>query len=395
VTQPPPSPSPWAPPEPAWTARQEDPPQPADSDTAVIPAVEPDTAAIQVDPSQVDTAAHPLVADRRAQPLGPKPPVLLNPLPRAPRAQPTSHPNPGPHTAPPPPAESDRSWDTTQEVASPWGPPQASPPAQALHGPPHTPPPAPSQPSLDPPPFAAPQALAGPPAMPAQAPMPGRPPMPGHPPMPTAQPSGFPPAYGPPPPGYAPMPAPPPPGTGRATTTKGWWRRNLWGLIALLPILGLALGPTLKESLDLYNRVDAHDAVLPGGDGWVSYSDARIRLVSFGPATDLKTYDGEPFQPPARTKVWKATLAFDAASKDAVTGCTLALEDSEGRIFSANPTELSGARARFPACTPEDDNAPSPWQVDMYFMTPEAAQPAAVRVTRGLQLPRYARLETS
>lgn len=184
---------------------------------------------------------------------------------------------------------------------------------------------------------------------------------------------------------------------GQATpTAKGWWRRNLWGLIALLPVLALALGPSVKDGLDLYNRVDAHEAVLPGGDGWVAYADARIRLVSFEPVTDLETRSGEPFTPPANTKVWKATIAFDAASKDAVIGCNLALEDSQGRHFSANPTELAGTGgARFPACTPEDDNAPSPWQVELYFVTPASAQPEAVRVTRGTQLPRYARLEIS
>jgi hypothetical protein len=194
----------------------------------------------------------------------------------------------------------------------------------------------------------------------------------------------------------------PPPGTGRATTTKGWWRRNLWGLIALLPVIALALGPSVKEGLDLYNRVDAHEAVLPGSDGWVSYSGVRMRLVGFAPATDLQTYDGEPWQPPANTKVWRATVAIDAGAKwatdkYAVAGCNLKLEDTEGRQFTANPAEMSGSNPsrRVASCSPEDDDTPTPWEVEAYFLLPESAQPAALRIIRGTDLPRYARFPVS
>lgn len=160
-------------------------------------------------------------------------------------------------------------------------------------------------------------------------------------------------------------------------------------------MLALALGPSVKEGLDHYNRTVPHEAVLPGADGWVSYSDARMRLASFGPATDLETYGGEPFSPPGGTKAWKATIEIEAASKESVAACTVKLEDTEGRTYSSSPNELQGARTRFASCTPEDDEAPSPWLVDLYFVTPESAQPAAVRVTRGLLNPRYARLITS
>ena len=229
------------------------------------------------------------------------------------------------------------------------------------------------------------------PQMPAQ-PMLGQ--LPGFPPAPPGH---------APPPGYPPMPGQtPPPGTGRATTTKGWWRRNLWGLIALLPVLALALGPSVKDALDTYNRVDAHEAVLPGADGWVSYADVRWRLVGFEPATDLKTSDDQPFQPPANTKVWRATITVDAGDKWAtdkyvVAGCNLGLEDSEGRRFTANPTELSGSAAgrRVATCSPEDDDTPTPWEVEIYFVLPESAQPAAVRILRATELPRYARFPVS
>ncbi|MDQ7905358.1 hypothetical protein RB614_12565 [Phytohabitans sp. ZYX-F-186] len=238
-------------------------------------------------------------------------------------------------------------------------------PAATLSPPAVAAPPPVSQPSQIPPPHGA----AG---VPMVGPFPGQPV----------------PAQGFPMPG---QPAPPPPA---GPKTRGWWRRNIWGLVALLPVLALALAPSVKDGLDLYNR-HPHEAVLPSADGWTSYSDARMRLVSFGPATDLKTYGGEPFQPPGKTKAWKATIEVEAADKESVIGCNLALEDAEGRLFGAKPDELSGARTPFPSCTPEDDEAPSPWQVEMYFVTPDSARPAAVRVTSGLHLPHYARLATS
>jgi hypothetical protein len=234
----------------------------------------------------------------------------------------------------------------------------------------------------------------------------------------TAPPAGFPPppagfappppaGFAPPPPGYPQQPTwpghpatvaaprtPPPAQAPPRTTGKGWWRRNVWGLVALLPLLALAFGPSVKEGLDYYNR-HAHEAVLPGGDGWVTYADARIRLVEFGPATDLETRSGEPFQPPPNTKVWRAAIEFDASSPDAVAGCTLALEDTQGREFSANPVEISGVASLVATCTPKDDGTPSPWQVELYFVTPASAQPEAVRVTRATQLPHYARLPAS
>jgi hypothetical protein len=160
-------------------------------------------------------------------------------------------------------------------------------------------------------------------------------------------------------------------------------------------VLALALAPSVKEGLDRYNRADAHEAVLPSADGWVSYSGARMRLAALEPAADLVTYGGETFEPPASTELWKATLVFEAADKKSVAACDLELEDAEGRIFGASPDELAGTRSGFPSCTPDDDDVPSPWEVEIYFVTPESARPAAVRVITLGERPRYARLATS
>lgn len=166
----------------------------------------------------------------------------------------------------------------------------------------------------------------------------------------------------------------------------------MWGIVALVPLLALALAPGVKEGLDLFNRVEAHEAVNPGPDGWVSYSGARIRLAELVPTTDLKRYNGEPFQIPAGTRIWRATITFDAPKADAVSGCFISLEDREGRTFGSTPEELAGAKLPYPGCTPDDENTPSPFQTVAVFLLPETATPAAVRVTRPTEMPRYARL---
>jgi hypothetical protein len=174
--------------------------------------------------------------------------------------------------------------------------------------------------------------------------------------------------------------------------TGGWWRRNRWGVLALVPVLLLALGLQLDDVYDIYWKRKPRQPVSPGADGWVSYGDARIKLVSLGPVSDLKTYGGEPFTPPPGVAAWKATVAFEAAKSSGIGACRLSLEDDTGRTYEPSPGELSGTRTSFASCLPDGDPPPTSYQKDLYFATPASARPTALRVTLTLQLPRYARL---
>ncbi|MEJ3745251.1 hypothetical protein WEI85_18405 [Actinomycetes bacterium KLBMP 9797] len=178
-----------------------------------------------------------------------------------------------------------------------------------------------------------------------------------------------------------------------APPARGWWRRNLWGLIALVPVFALAIAPAAKDGWDLYNRIEAHEAVPAGADGWVTYAGARIRLVELAPATGLQNYREQPFTPPKGVRVWRATLAFETSDPQGMVSCGIELEDRAGRRYSDAPNELSGAAdLGFSNCAPEDDNTPSPYQTFAYFALPESATPAAIRITRPTGLPRYAHL---
>lgn len=172
----------------------------------------------------------------------------------------------------------------------------------------------------------------------------------------------------------------------------GWWRRNRWGLLALVPVLLLAAGLRAGDVYQVFWKRQPRAPVGPAADGWVTYGKARMRLVALAPATDLAGFGGAPFTPPAGVTAWKATVAFEATKDAGLGACRLLLEDEAGRTYGPSPNELSGARLPYPSCTPDGDPPPTSYQSVIYFATPTAARPAAVRIVLTLVLPRYARL---
>jgi hypothetical protein len=172
-----------------------------------------------------------------------------------------------------------------------------------------------------------------------------------------------------------------------------WLRRNRWGLVALVPVLAAIVALQWGDVYDRYWGTEARDPVTAGPDGWVSFAGARIRLADLGPGTDLKTYGGEPFRPPAGTAVWRATVSFAAPRPDRLNGCAIRLTDSAGRVYQANPSDLEGARTGFVSCTPStSDEGSTEYDVTAYFLTPDESRPSAVRITVSTQYPRYALL---
>ena len=172
----------------------------------------------------------------------------------------------------------------------------------------------------------------------------------------------------------------------------GWWRRNRWGLVALLPALLGASALDLGDGYDRFWNSQPRAPVGPGADGWVAFAGARVRLAALAPAEDLREYGGQPFAPPPGVRVWRAAIAFDgAAPGGALAGCRLLLEDAAGRTFDAGPTELRRARTPIAGCTPPS-GARGPYETVAYFVTPAGARPVAVRVVLFTKLPAYARL---
>ncbi|HET6211485.1 MAG TPA: hypothetical protein VFE14_01295 [Micromonosporaceae bacterium] len=178
-----------------------------------------------------------------------------------------------------------------------------------------------------------------------------------------------------------------------STQSRGWWRHNRWGLIAVVPSLVVAIGFTYSTAYNAYWKHHPREPVAAGEGGWVSYGGARIRLLGLAPAYNVKDYGGKPFGPPGTARIWRATLAFEVSDKDTLAGCDLLLEDTDGRTYSAGPSELRGARVPYPSCTQDSLATPSPrYEVAVYFVLPGTAKGAAVRVQLDTKLPHYARL---
>jgi len=175
------------------------------------------------------------------------------------------------------------------------------------------------------------------------------------------------------------------------TGRRGWWRRNLWGLVLLPVAAAAALYPGLRDMYETYWQRQPHVALPVDAAGWAALDGARMRLVELIAVDEVPSGFGPPTRAPARTRVWRSTVEF-AGDPTAVEGCTIALEDRDGTTYGANPTELGSLLIA--GCTPPDGTAPTArsYQVVAYFLLPQARAPAAVRVSVPTQLPRYVRL---
>jgi hypothetical protein len=93
---------------------------------------------------------------------------------------------------------------------------------------------------------------------------------------------------------------------------------------------------------------------------------------------------------------FRAVLDFDLASEDALAGCRLELETTDGRRYSTDPAELGGLFLTSTLCRPlaTDDAGPTTGsrslRDDAWFVLPPGATPRGLRVVVPTQQPRYA-----
>lgn len=205
----------------------------------------------------------------------------------------------------------------------------------------------------------------------------------------------------------------------------GWWRRNRWGLVGVIPAILLLFALSAEYLYEKTYKGKPRNPVPAGADSSFELSGTRLRLVDLGPATDLKAYDGKAFQPPPGVAIWRARIEFfivvpkdpnedlfpgldplpgetkppvdpDAPPETKLGGCEIVLEDTQGRLYDDDPTDLlRGARDTSSGGCMADWDAPDPkhYVTTIYFALPPDAEPVAVRVNDLLSLPDYARLE--
>jgi hypothetical protein len=198
----------------------------------------------------------------------------------------------------------------------------------------------------------------------------------------------------------------------------GWWRRNAWGLVLLVPAMAAVSVAPYLQTYDTFLAHQERQPVLPGAEHWVSFSDARMRLVELSEESTLPTYDDRTTPAPAGLRVVRAVIEFDGVPENpGLQGCRLFLESTAGEQYSEKPTELTSVdTVSLPhgGCTPETDfsaptASPSPgasskptpipsgargtWRTVCYFAMPLTAYPSGVRVSIATELPRYALLK--
>lgn len=182
-----------------------------------------------------------------------------------------------------------------------------------------------------------------------------------------------------------------------AKKPAGWWRRNVWGLLLILPAVAVVVAVRWG---DIYDSVLRNEPLLPmhgTQQEWLSFNGAQMRLAEFGPATGLVGSGNRPFALPDGITAWKGVIEFQAPDQEAVQGCDFVLEDAQGRLYGDRPDELSGARGLpFPACTaPSEQKGSTDYSTTVVFVMASDAQPAALRIVWRSQYPRYARLRVT
>jgi hypothetical protein len=173
----------------------------------------------------------------------------------------------------------------------------------------------------------------------------------------------------------------------------GFFRRNMWGLLGLLPAVA-AFAVVALDRTDFYGQQlngQPRAGVSAAPADWVSYSKAQLRLVAMAPTTDLYDTAGRPLKLAADLKTWRVVIEIQVDNQNDLAECEISLEDKLGRLFGTRAYELANLRMPPPTCTAED-TALNAYQVTVFFVTPADAEPVAVRVVSKAALPGFARL---
>ncbi|MBK8732992.1 MAG: hypothetical protein IPL93_09040 [Actinomycetales bacterium] len=196
-----------------------------------------------------------------------------------------------------------------------------------------------------------------------------------------------------------------------------WWRRNRVALVALLPMLALALAASSFRYVSIYRpttfvagqvatgSTGRFLAPVPGAEPPTT-RDVSITLVSATPhasSGDLSAAKG--------TRLWEVELEFAADPGVPLTGCTIELLDVAGQVYGTaggKPVPATGRdRTAYPGCVPDATpgpeldldgrvipatgrQRPASWPVLAVIAIPTSGTPVAVRIHWGP--PDYAQL---
>ena len=177
----------------------------------------------------------------------------------------------------------------------------------------------------------------------------------------------------------------------------GWWRRNRWGLILVLPLIAGVVGLN-GHLIYVRNYAERPEEPVPvDATGQARLDDYAVRVIELVPVDNQQELKRLlPFESPglpSSVKVWRLILSIDAPDDGLVGECLIRLrDDATGRSFAMGPAELSGSDVRpYGGCLADDNEQPAPYTATAYFLLPAETRPSAIVVTWQLRLPRYVR----
>ncbi|MET0931107.1 MAG: hypothetical protein ABWX74_16420 [Aeromicrobium sp.] len=204
-----------------------------------------------------------------------------------------------------------------------------------------------------------------------------------------------------------------------------WWRRERLAIL-LLPVIVVAVVVLTGSRVDEFwwqrgfHEQAPRDAQGVASiedefdDGYLSYPiRADISLVSAEPVTELPGAFAQA-KVPTGAQLWEVRLRWEADPDVSLTGCTIALVDGDGNRYDVDVTSFdAGAPTTVETCVPDETPGPKPqygsteapalaqgeqprpssYETRAYIVTPDDAEPTAVRVW--WLLPVYAELPLS
>ncbi|MBD5785969.1 hypothetical protein IF650_07225 [Cellulosimicrobium terreum] len=175
--------------------------------------------------------------------------------------------------------------------------------------------------------------------------------------------------------------------------SAGWWRTNRWWLPALVVALAvLGVVTWRSDAVQGWWTSQPHRAQVADAEGWAQVDDVRFRLAGLEEVDWLDDgFDGRVEAPEGYT-LWAADLSArsDApapagAEVEPTYSCTSELRDTAGRVYDEGASALPGMP--YPdalVCV-----GPVSQRLTRYFLTPDDAVPAEVRVVETSLLPAY------
>lgn len=170
---------------------------------------------------------------------------------------------------------------------------------------------------------------------------------------------------------------------------RGWWRRNVWGLIFVLPVVaGL-----FAFNADLLYRANfestPREPAPVDGTGTAVLDDIRVTLESVEAVdSDDSALAERDISLPASVQAWRAAVTI-SAPEEGYSLCTAALVDTAGRQYPSSPRALPLGTF---GCSADDPDASGPYTATFYFLLPAPARPQALQISWTPLLPRYVQL---